>query len=109
MTDLTDAEFNEAKRWVYRQAFIPREVVDAIDELQRHRAEDAWRPIEEAPRDGTEVQVGNRNHVWQDSRVIPGLRSKDGMPINGRDWTHVYQRGTPTHFRPLLQPPEPTP
>ena len=72
---------------------------DARDEILRLRAEieslrrsSAWRPISEAPRDGTEILAyrdGFRRVSWWT-----------------KGWFHAFIDKAPTHFQPLPTPPE---
>ena len=64
----------------------------------------AWRPIAEAPRDGTKVLVCNSGGVWDDRQVLPGIKAPDGQPLNGRQF-RTNHKGRPTHYRPLPSPP----
>lgn len=64
-----------------------------------------WRPIETAPRDGKSIIVGHQANVWEDHRIIPGTKAKDGMPLDGRDFQCVNHYGYPTHWQPLPSPP----
>ena len=66
----------------------------------------AWRPIRDAPKDGTQIIVGNKHGVWEDSQVIPGTKSKDGQPLDGHCFQALEHHGGPTHFRPLPEPPK---
>ena len=75
-----------------------------------------WRPISEAPRDGTAILAGSTNHdarevvCWQDGE--PNGSTFDGEPeegwVNdGRLKTRFYANpGWFTHFMPLPAPPE---
>lgn len=66
-----------------------------LDEVERHQ----WRPIETAPRDGTEIQVSGP-HVTKRFYVETSAFYRDRWLI---EWMEGY--GTPTHWTPLLAPP----
>lgn len=64
-------------------------------------AEHAWRPIEEAPKDGTKflgVSEDGYMAVWFSDCDWEDWRSNDDLAFD-----------SPTHFRPLPKPPQSTP
>lgn len=69
---------------------------------------DGWRPIAEAPKDGSRFLAFYNGRVeffrWQESKLFP----KD--PVGWRDsFINVYREGTgPTHWMPLPTPPKMT-
>jgi hypothetical protein len=66
--------------------------LDAVDPAR------VWRPIAEAPRDGTWVLVPCE---WDDCPAVEPVR------IRGRHWTGLDGAPYwPTHFLPLPEPPE---
>ena len=64
-----------------------------------------WHPISTAPRDGSRVIVGNRHGVWEDYQVLPGKKSTDKMPIDGRQFQNTRHFGRPTHWMRLPKVP----
>jgi len=64
-----------------------------------------WRPISEAPKDGTQIMMGHKNWPisWQGFWDTSGGRS---------GWQRFNSSGQglldPTHFQPLPKPPEET-
>lgn len=61
-----------------------------------------WRPIEEAPKDGSSVLLVINNKEVVD--VVQGIGH--WTTHNGGGWTWYGIAGTPTHFRPLPTPPK---
>lgn len=86
----------------------------------------AWRPIEEAPRDGRKVIVWWREGqdgwqtaaaLWDEQFECLGWDDDASKPIYRGGWTDYgvgsfayeeYRELRPTHFRPLPSPPEGT-
>jgi hypothetical protein len=66
--------------------------------------ETAWQPIETAPKDGTRILVCQR--MVRGEMVFRSVRITHWWFSFGR-WNMT--RGTPTHWMPLPDPPEPTP
>lgn len=75
-------------------------------------AESEWRPIETAPKDGTEVLLfGIRANI--PNRIVVGHYTQGGgdeQPRFGPDWFHYNGSyfstcQNPTHWRPLPPPP----
>lgn len=69
-----------------------------IDEMKQERAMSEWRPISEAPKDGTEIEgwcpdIGVRVLEWRDN--AEGYWVRAGGDYND-DWRYY-----PTHYRPL--------
>jgi hypothetical protein len=65
----------------------------------------AWRPISEAPKDGTRILVATKNAIH--SAVHD--RVDDVWRVLPRKITSIVPvPGTPTHFRPLPSPPKGT-
>ena len=62
-----------------------------------------WKSIETAPDDGTSVLVSDGKRVWMSSRH-KGRRSRDGMPLDGRDWSYSWPAHYPTHWMFLPEP-----
>ena len=64
-----------------------------------------WRPIETAPKDGTEVRLlcpggEDRGHYDDYNGRFPGEWSIPG------EWSTRHGHGEPTHWMPLPEPPE---
>ena len=57
--DRLEALANADDAWEFDQAFGPPTVLRLIAELKAAREQQAWRPIESAPRDGTSVLVAD--------------------------------------------------
>ena len=73
----------------------PADVLVRLDAVDPARV---WRPIAEAPRDGTWVLVPCE---WDDCPAVEPVR------IRGRHWTGLDGAPYwPTHFLPLPEPPE---
>ena len=66
------------------------------------KANNGWKPICEAPRDGTKV-LGTWASTWPDSPHI------EAVTCNGEYWWYAYDGDSPsvppTHFQPLPEPP----
>lgn len=76
----------------------------ALAQLRAAEAEAGWRPIAEAPKDGTPILVHRYNHM------IPYIAAwLDGAAISQPGWhnvdLHVRIGMAPTHWRPLPAPP----
>lgn len=82
---------------------------------------DGWRPIESAPRDGTEVDLwivtddlkGFRQPecVWRDGAWYDAILEDDRIDAPWDDGTDFHGRRpmrTATHWMPLPEPPEPS-
>lgn len=96
-----------------------RTITEAASIIRALLAERAWRPIAEAPRDGTHVILAfGQDHVsegwWEDADPGPhpwkfidagcsGSAFANGEVLNGAREV----RGGPTSFLPLPEPPKP--
>ena len=62
-----------------------------------------WQPISTAPNNGKNVLVSDGNKVWISSRRKGSrLRTGDGMPTDGYDWSYSYpDEHYPTHWMAL--------
>lgn len=74
---------------------------------------DGWRPIETAPRDGTQVDlwqpIGDSGDRIADCRWMNGCWREWGIgDFDTMDWRRLDGR-EPTHWRPLPAPPAPLP
>lgn len=77
--------------------------------IAAHEAEDGWRPIETAPKDGTKIDlwcvsdgmIGTRVPYahWCDRWCFWGDEAADSDFL-------VHEYGEPTHWRPLPPPPK---
>ena len=69
--------------------------------------DDAWQPIETAPRDGTRVLVFDPMHGQRVAQLMASLEDRDEQWIyartTGREAIAFLCR--PTHWRPLPPPP----
>lgn len=80
---------------------IPADLRDEIAAFLERTSEGGWRPIESAPRDGTEVLL-----FW------PRKHSEKPIIISGQNttgnqwWSRRVGSLTPTHWQPLPPPPE---
>jgi hypothetical protein len=110
------AEARRAAPWLLRQD-LPRiaklvKLVTRLADRLAAKGEEGWRPIETAPRDGTEVYLWSPDAgdggeaftgYWQDCEDYPGggawwSRPTDPFNIDS----------DPTRWRPLPPPPEPS-
>ena len=97
MSSETDAEFVADMEWLYshdREAALPFDKLVRLFALARRGAAVQWRPIEEAPKDGTHILVTNgkkqaATYWW---------------PAGWMGTTH-WGMNDPTHFMPLPLPP----
>ena len=106
---LLSAEFLQRRRSAMRSA------IRALQSLRKDGSSpknpsppevERWRPISEAPRDGTVVIVWNGSATWASSRRL-GVPGQGGQPTYGHDW--VMQGAwthRPTHWQPLPSPPK---
>lgn len=78
-----------------------------IDNIAEHTDAgwtDGWRPIETAPRDGTEILVC----MWDDHTMMVVNYEADPARPGHPWWTldgQAYAEGAPTHWMPLPAPP----
>ena len=74
-------------------------------------AEDGWRPIESAPRDGEEILLAElcNNGEWERGQAYWCVRENKWYEQNTH-YTDFHDRSwdTPTHWMPLPQPPKGT-
>lgn len=102
---ITDAMVEAACRTYENHPFVRRSASQAAMRAALEAAERAaWRPIEEAPKDGTALLVWDAR--WKECMraACTGAHSD----VRG-DWFSVsdgYWLPNPTHFRPLPPPPE---
>ena len=97
MNNDTDAEFVADMEWLHnhdREAALPPEKLARLFALARRGAAVQWRPIEEAPKDGTHILVTN------------GKRQAAAYwwPAVWMGTTHCGMN-EPTHWMPLPPPP----
>jgi len=72
--------------------------------LSRTDEAEAWRPIEEAPKDFSEVLVLYQGDVYL--AVYEGRAKSPYWSIDVHDLSKERQEIKPTHFRPLPPPPK---
>ena len=100
----SDAEFLDSmEQWVIGSLVFKREHRDRLFALARRGAAVQWRPIKEAPKDGSRIllRIGNlvgsgrfgHPHAW-------GITDNDGFYCDGAD----LPSGA-THWMPLPPPP----
>lgn len=75
-----------------------RELIKAIDLIEQLLGE--WRPIEEAPKDGTHLLLSDGENVTTGRFVESGWYETNSDPADY--WDGSLQ---PTHYRPLPLPP----
>lgn len=83
-------------------------ISELLDEIDRLRALQEWRPIETAPRDGTPILAYYkiRNADGDEAWVVPAI-AVYWLPVQ---WVNFETGGKlkvqPTHWMPLPNPPE---
>ncbi len=97
--------------------FPPEQMRAFAAEAIRQWEAQKWRPIEEAPKDGTEMIVWFRNGIGAKSVL---WTDRDGDPASDYAHWHVddnkhgpypmrgYRADDATHFQPLPEPPKET-
>lgn len=83
---------------------------EARAEVERLRAAQAWRPIETAPKDGTEIILFAIEEGFEDEGPSVWIGSWSTTAWYGPAWTAYEHRSeteylTPTHWLPLPSPP----
>lgn len=79
---------------------------------EQSRQQEAWQPIETAPKDYTEILLWQPNsNVYTGRYFSDGLRLRYGMFGEGWYWAGYSEKPTgpvqPTHWMPLPAPPQP--
>lgn len=70
---------------------------------------DGWKPIEDAPRDGTEIDIWIGNSLGGYRIVNCWWSAVDGYwfgPMGGPAQNLMHQAGAPTYWMPLPAPPK---
>lgn len=83
-------------------------VETAVDQVAREAQ--AWRPIETAPRDGTEIDLWAKTwSAYDDSFVFkrfPGCYWRERFENSRAEWVHLEAGWYATHWQPLPPPPK---
>jgi len=109
---MSDAE-KAAEAWMLREYDANKDQTYLLGQLHNaylagYAAAQQWRPIESAPRDGTEILVWNKgNGLWAASFRFPRMGEPQFGAHLAKEWRDSAGRwATPTKWMPLPKPPE---
>lgn len=97
--------FDDAVTCMWR-SWLPA-VRSAIAAYLQHQ----WRPIADAPKDGTSILISSKNWrtVWRGHYRAAGIAMDSEIERFGEGWTrenYCDSNLQPTHFQPLPEPPK---
>lgn len=109
-------ELREQAETLMRRLEARNHIRQIIEELLELREQVRWRPISEAPKDGTRVMLYRPTSHYQWTRVVAGEFKTDQYAKKPRPfWTHdremlsgmaEVRAHQPTHWMPLPEPPK---
>ena len=116
MTDITKEQIEDTlniARMLDNRGLLDLRLVVKIKQLALHGLETQWKPIEQAPKDGTKVlgicvKAVDRKCSWADGHVAVMRYGQPKDKLGYAGWSSFNERcWPPTHFIPLSDLGEP--